>query len=434
MSSELIIAITFVLLLLLIFLKCPIFVSLGISGIFGIYLERGMMGLSLVPISIMSQLFNFTLVAIPLFVLMGDVISTTGIGRDLYDAGHKWFNRIPGGLAIASIMAAAVFGAMCGVSIAGVAVIGAMAIPQMLRHNYDKSLAAGAVTASGALAMLIPPSLPFILYGSVSKVSVGKLFIGGIIPGIILAVLMSLYVVVLAVRNPSLAPGSSEKVGWKERILSLKNLWPALILMALVIGVIYTGVCTPTEAAAVGALGSLFIAHFVYKSINWQSLKRIFASSSRITGSILIIAACAFIFSQFLVFTKVPDMLCEFILSLGWPPFLVLFVIMVLLVVMGCFIDGVSLVLVTTPILLPAITALGIDPLWYGILLVMNLEIAVITPPVGLNLYTLKSVIPELDLGTIIKGTLPYVFIEFACILLFMLFPKLVMWLPGFMK
>lgn len=434
MSSELVIAITFVLLLLLIFLKFPIFVSLGISGVVGIYLERGLTGLSLVPISIMSQLFSFTLVAIPLFILMGDVISTTGIGRDLYDAGNKWLNRIPGGLAMASIAAAAVFGAMCGVSIAGVAVIGAMAIPQMLRHRYDKSLAAGAVTASGALAMLIPPSLPFILYGSVSKVSVGKLFIAGIVPGIILAFFMSLFVFLLALRNPALAPRSSENFTWKEKFYALRNLWPALILMALVIGVIYTGICTPTEAAAVGALGSLLIAHFVYKSINWQSLKRIFASSSRITGSILIIAACAFIFSQFLVFTKVPDMLCEIILGLGWSPMVFLFVIMVLLVVMGCFIDGVSLVLVTTPILLPAITALGIDPLWYGLLLVMNLEIAVITPPVGLNLYTLKSVIPELDLGLIIRGTLPYVFIEFACILLFMFFPKIVMWLPGFME
>jgi tripartite ATP-independent transporter DctM subunit len=433
-SVELIISITFLLLLLLLFIRVPIFLGLAVAGVVGIYLCRGMVGLSQAPLSMIGQLANFTLVAVPLYILLGEIIFTTGIGPDLFEAAHRWLYRVPGSLAVASIFAAAVFGAMCGVSIAGVAVIGVIAVPEMLKRRYDPALAAGSVTASGALAMLIPPSLLFILYSSVSKVSVGQLFIGGIIPGVFLAVLMAIYVMVRVKLNPSLAPVPDERFSWQDRVVILKRLWPPLTLILLILGSIYTGFCTPTEAAAIGCVGAFIVAHFAYHSMRWPTVKRIFNASARTSGSILIILACAFIFSQFLVYTRVPDLVSEFCTTLPWPPVAVILMIMLIYVLLGMFIDAASITIVSTPIFLPTIVALGYDPLWFGILLVMNMEMAVITPPVGLNLYTMKSIIPELTLEQILRGALPYVFIEFAALLPFIFFPELALWLPRLMK
>ena len=433
MSPEIIIVITFVILLTLIAFRVPIFASLGVAGVVGILLSRGFIGLTQVPLSVMSQLNSFILVAAPLYVLMGETLYETGIGKDLYEAFHKWFSGIPGGLAIASIFACAIFGAMCGVSIIGVTVIGVMAIPEMLKRNYDKKLVAGAIGASGALAMLIPPSLVFILYGAIAGVSVGKLFVGGIIPGIFLALLMALYVIFRVKKNPKLAPKGTEVITWKERILVLKKLWTPLLLIILVLVTIYTGICTPTEAGAVGALGALLVAHFVYKGLNKESTTRILKATARIISAVLLIAACAFVFGQFLLYTRVPDKVAEFCVTLGLHPIIIVLVIMMILTIMGMFIDGASMVFVTTPIFLPTIIALGFDPLWYGIILVMNLEMAVITPPVGLNLYALKSITEDISMEEIMVGTLPYVGLEFAALAFFVIFPEVALWLPGLM-
>lgn len=434
MSPDSIIALSFCLLLGLMVFRVPIFLGLGVAGIVGIYLVRGAVGVTQAPLSFIAQVGNFTLVAVPLYILLGEILFTTGIGPDLFEAAHRWLYRVPGGLAVASIFAAAVFGAMCGVSIAGVAVIGVIAVPEMLKRGYDPSLAAGSVTASGALAMLIPPSLLFILYASVSKASVGQLFIGGIVPGVFLAILMAMYVVIRVKLNPRLAPPPDEKFGWGERISILKRLWPPLTLILLILGSIYTGFCTPTEVAAVACVGALVIAHYPYRALNRKALQWIFQATTRTSGSILIILACAFVFSQFLLFTRVPDRVSEFCTSLPWPPWAVILFIMLIFVFLGMFIDAASITIVSTPIFLPTILALGYDPLWFGILLVMNMEMAVITPPVGLNLYTMKSIIPELALEQILRGAMPYVFIEFAALLPFVFYPELALWLPRLMK
>ena len=434
MSNELIIAITFLLLLGLILIKCPIFISLGLAGFIGIYLCAGVTGLMQAPFSIMQQLHNFVLVAVPLYILMGEVLFITGIGEELFEVANKWFGNIPGGLAMASIFAAAIFGAMSGISIAGVAVIGVMAVPEMLKRKYNKSLAAGAVASSGALAMLIPPSLLFILYAAVSEVPVNKLFIGGIVPGLFLVIAMMSYVYVSVIRNPDLAPRMKEKVAWKERFFVLKRLWTALLLILAVLGTIYTGVCTATEAAAVGALGSFLIAIFIYKTLRWRSLRQILAATSRTTAAVLLIAACAFIFSQFIVYTRVPDLVAHFCLSLQWSPVWIVILIMVIFIIVGMFVDGGTLILVTTPIILPTIIALGYDPLWYGIVIVLKTEMAVIMPPIGLNLYTLKSIVPDLNMSEIMRGVLPYIALEFIVLLIFIFIPQLALWLPGQMK
>jgi len=432
MSISLVFIIVIGILFILMALGSPIFVSLGLSGITGIYLIMGMRGLFQLPSSIFSQLNSFILVAIPLFILMGELIFVTGVGRDIFHIFSKWLNNIPGGLAIATIYSSALFGAMCGVSIAGVAAIGTLAIPEMLNRGYNKPLAAGSVAASGALAVLIPPSISFILYGSLSAVSVAKLFIGGIIPGLVLATMMAIYVLIKVWRNPKLAPKEFENVTWKEKITPLIKLWPAIVLILSVLGTIYTGVCTPTESGAIGVAGALLIT-IINRRLNWESFKTAVLKAARISASLLIILACAYTFSQFLNIIRLPEKVAIWATSLQVPGLVVILISMFLLIILGCLIDGASLIIVTTPILLPTVLALGFDPLWYGILVVLNVEIAVITPPVGLNLYTLKSITDRVTLKEILIGTAPYILIDAACLILFMLVPKLALWLPGTM-
>ncbi|MBC7335891.1 MAG: TRAP transporter large permease subunit, partial [Clostridia bacterium] len=312
----------------------------------------GTKGLFQIPASITSQLFSFILVAIPLYILMGELIFVSGIGRDIYNAFSKWLNRVPGGLAIATIYSCALFGAMCGVSIAGVAAIGTMAIPEMLKRGYDKKLAAGAVAAPGALAVLIPPSISFILYGSLSGESVAKLFIGGIVPGLILATAMALYVLLTVIRDPKLAPREFESVSLSEKIASLRRLWVVLLLIIFVLGSIYTGIATPTEAASIGVAGALLIT-LIYRTLNWKKLLTVLSNSARISASLLIILACAFTFSQFLNLVRVPERVARWATSVELPGIGVILIFMGVLILLGCIIDGASLIIVTTPIMLP---------------------------------------------------------------------------------
>ena len=431
MDVNVVLPLVIVLLFVLMGLGSPIFISLGLSGVVGIYLITGIRGLFQLPASIFSQLDSFTLVAIPLFILMGEVIFITGIGKDIYNAFSKWLHKVPGGLAIASIYSCALFGAMSGVSIAGVATIGTMAVPEMLSRKYDKGLAAGSVAAAGALAVLIPPSISFILYGAISGESVGKLFIGGIVPGIILATMMAIYVYIKVWRNPSLAPREDIKVTFRDKMASLNRLWPVLLLIVLVLGTIYTGVATPTEAGAIGVFGAFLIA-IIYRRLTWDTFISSLFKATHVTVIILIILAAAYTFSQFLNLVRLPEMVALWLTGLHLHRMIVMLIIMGVLIILGCLIDGASLIIVTTPILLPTITALGFNPLWYGILLVLNVEIAVITPPVGLNLYTMKGIVgDQISLGEIIRGTAPFIIVDVLALLLFMFWPELALWLPG---
>lgn len=420
-----------VLLLVLITLRTPIFVALAVSGIAGLIGLDGLSGVELVPLSLVAQLQNYALVAAPLYILLGEVLAVSGLGRDLFGAAYRWLNRMPGGLGVSAVGSSTVFGAMSGVSISSVAVIGRMAVPEMLARGYRPSFASGSVAASGALAMLIPPSLMFILYSSVTGVSIAELFAGGVIPGLLLAAFMILYVVVRAKTSPREAPVADERFTWQERFAALTKISPALVLIVLVLGSIYTGFATPTEAAAVGALAAFAVTGWVYRKLGWANLRTIFVSTAHVTASILAIVGAAFVFTQMLVVARVPDAVSEFVVGLDTSPYLVIAAMMLVLVLLGCLVDAASLLLVVTPILVPAIEGLGFDPLWFGVLLVVNLEMAVITPPVGLNLYTMKSVVPELDLADIFRGILPYLAIEAGMLALVTAVPELATWLPG---
>jgi tripartite ATP-independent transporter DctM subunit len=362
---------------------------------------------------------------------MGQVIFFSGMGKDLYTLGSRWLSRLPGGLAMGSVAACTIFGAMCGVSVAGAATIGSFAIPEMLQRGYDKRLATGSVAAAGALALLIPPSVGFIIYGEIADVSVGMLFIGGIVPGIVLAMMMCMYIGLRAWLYPEMAPPAKEIVTWKLRLESIMKVWPGLLLIFSVLGTIYLGVATPTQAAAIGFLVSLFIAHFVYRSLNRRTFANVARSTMLTTGMILIIFVSAMFFGYVLTLLKLPDHIMEFIGATGWPAWLTLTVIMGMLILLGCFVDAVSVITICAPLLLPTIEMLGYSPLWFGIVMGITLEMAVITPPVGLNLYTIKGIAPpEVSLNDIIRGALPFVAVEIVCLAFFVAFPALALWLP----
>ncbi|MCG7599851.1 TRAP transporter large permease subunit [Halomonas sp. McH1-25] len=417
----------------LIGLGMPIFLALGFSGLVGLYLAKGSLAFFFAPSSLFGQLNSFELIALPLFVLMGNFLGATPVGASLFQAAVRWLNWLRGSLAISSVGASAMFGAVSGVSLAGVAAVGSIAVPQMLERGYSRSLAAGSVVSAGALAMLIPPSVPFIIYGAVSSVSVADLFIGGIVPGIVLALALSLYIYLRVRVRPGEAPRATETFGWGERFRSLANIWHAALLVVAVLGSIYSGLATPSEAAGIGALGAFLIATAVFRSLSWRRLLEILGSTVRISGAILLIIGCAKIFGDYLNLVRVPQILTEMLTASALPPWAILLAVMVLLVLLGMIVDAVSLIVVTTPVLLPLIQALGYDPLWFGIVLVLNLEIAVVTPPVGLNLYALRGVCPELSIEEIIRSALPFVAVQFLVLMLFVLFPGLSLWLPGLM-
>jgi TRAP transporter, DctM subunit len=424
--------------LILLFFRCPVFVSLGIAAMVGILLLQGIPGLIALPMQFYYSLHNFVLLAAPLFLIMGSVLAETDMGSDLYTACARWFNHLPGGLAIASIFACAIFGAMSGISIAGVAAIGVMAVPEMTKRGYDTRLATGSVTAAGALAMLIPPSLMFIVYGALADVSVGELFVGGIFPGILMALLMSVYVIFMVERRPQMAP-SIKGITWAERLSSLARLWPVLLVIAAALVTIYTGICTPTEAGAAGAAVALLLALFYYRQLSRERFKAIMGGATRTVSAICIIYACAWMFGVFLTRIGLPDMLAQWVATSGFSPWMVIILVNLIIFAGGMFVDGLSLILITTPILLPLIITIGyptpeLATLWYGIMVVINENAAVITPPLGLNLYTMKSVVPDVELSDIMRGTLPFLGAEIACLALFIIFPQIGLWLPTTMR
>ncbi len=424
-----------VLLLVLIALGVDIFISLGLAGVLGILLFRGPDALTLAATSFFGQETTFELLALPLFVLMGHILAKSPIGGDLYTMATRWLSWLPGGLAIASIGACTVFGAVSGVSVAGVAAIGSMAVPEMLKRGYSSKIAAGAVVSAGALAMLIPPSVPFIIYSAITGESIAKLFIGGIVPGLALAFMLSFYVLIRTMISPELAPrGDGADITWKERWSSLASVWHVGVLILLVLGSIYAGVATPTEASAVGVVGAFVIAGIAYRNMDLRRSLQILKESMRISVAIMLIIGCAKIFGDYLNMIRVPEMLSNFLIDLHLHRMVLMLAIQALLIAGGMFVDAASLIVITTPILLPLINALGFDPLWYGIILVINLELAVVTPPVGLNLYTLKSCVPSLTLEEIIKSSIPFLLIQLLCLLIFTLYPSLSLWLPSLVK
>lgn len=418
---------------LLLAIGTPIFASLGLASVSGIFMHSGLNGLTVIPATLHRGMASYSLIAIPLFILMGEIIARTSIGGRLYNLFYLWTSRLPGGLAVASVGSSAVFGAMSGVSVAGAATIGRFAIPEMLKRRYDPALAGGTIAAAGALALLIPPSIGFVLYGEIADQSIGKLFIAAIFPAILVAVLMAVYVAVLAIWKPHLAPrDESVASGWKARIVALKDVWPVVVLVLLVLGTIYAGIATPTEAAGIGAGGALIVA-MAYREMSWHTLREALRSTVVTSAMILLILASALLFAYIMTRLMVPQKLVMAISQSSQPAWVILLLVLLFLLIVGMFLDIVSLILIATPVLLPVVTALGYDPIWFGIVMIIACEVAVITPPVGLNLYVIRGIAPELTMSQITRGALPFVGLEILAIVILTIFPQIALWLPSVM-
>lgn len=431
MSPELIGLIGVVVLVLLIFMRVWIGVAMAAVGFLGFAyitsLKNALLILGSVPYNYIA---NETIAAVPLFILMGVTVSNTGVASDLYRTAYKWLGQLRGGLAISTVVACGGFAAISGSSAATAATMGKMALPEMKKYNYDLKLAAGAVAAGGTIGILIPPSMGFILYGILTELSIGKLFMSGIIPGI-LEILFYVGVVIVMCRfNPRLGP-AGPSVGFWEKLASLKYTWPMLVLFLLVMGGIYGGWFTPTEAGAVGAFGAIVISSIVRK----LTRDNFFASAleaAQNTAMIVFLLAGAFIFMKFMAVSRLPDWLAGIAGGLAFPPLIILLLILLLYIVLGMFLDIISAIVLTLPVVFPVILSLGFDPIWYGVIMVRVMEVGLITPPVGLNAFILAGV-TETPLGTIFRGVVPFIIADLLHIALLIAFPVLSLFLPSVM-
>jgi tripartite ATP-independent transporter DctM subunit len=367
---------------------------------------------------------------IPFFIMMGSFAASAGITTDLYRMAKAWLGHLPGGLAIATTWGTALWSAISGSSTATAAVMGRMAVPEMIAHGYDRKLAAGSVAAGAAMDALIPPSVVMIVYGLLTESSIAPLLIAGFIPGFFEALSFAVLIYVMARRNPRLAP-AAERVPWGGRVRSifLAGNWPFTAIFLLVFGGIYFGVFTPTEAGAIGAFGTFLTALFLGR-LNRRTLMEGLLETGKVSVMLFIIIAGVLIFSRFLAFSGFTRTATDYIVSLGMPPMMILVGFLIVYLILGCFLDAIGMMALTLPIFGPIVEKLGFEMIWFGILVVKMIEIALITPPVGLNVYVLRGVLPQVPTAEIFRGTLPFLWVQFVNVLLILLFPDLVLWLP----
>nr|WP_325253146.1 TRAP transporter large permease subunit [Amylibacter sp.] len=413
-------------LLILLFTGVPIFAGLTLFGGALLLMTQGNFG----PITdvVFHEVNRYLLVAIPLFGFMANIMIRGRVVDDLYDTAYTFTRHLPGGLAVATILACTVFAAISGSSVATAMTIGAVAIPQMLRFGYDERLAYGVVAAGGTLGILIPPSGPMILYGVTTDTSIGGLFMGGIIPGALLAGVFILWAVVRSALSGNM---QREKIAsLSEMAVALRKSFWSILMPVFVLGGMYAGIFTATEAAAAGAWLALIITIFIYRTVGWRDIWISAQESARMSAMLFMILAGATVFSHVLTKMRVPQQLVESLVSadLGTIGFVI--VMMVMILILGMFLESVAIILITAPVILPAMIHLGIDPVWYGVLLVVNLEMAMITPPVGMNLFTIKA-ITSAPMGRIVAGSAPYVVLMLVVLILLIAFPQIVLWLPS---
>jgi len=422
----------FAALLVLIMIGIPVAFSLGILSLALVLIFLGPNQLIVFSTTAFGQIDNFALVAIPLFIFMAEVILHSGVSTDAFDMLSKWTSRLPGGLAVAAQLTCTLFASVCGASTATAAAVGSIAVPEMTNRGYDKRLTCGSIAAGGALGALIPPSIYMIIYGTLVEESIGQLFMGGVLPGLMLSGMFIAFIVVRCAFRPDLAP-LAQDVTWADRWRSLYKVWAILFLAAAMLAAIYFGIATPSEIAGVGCFLALAIG-FAYRRLTWAALKGAFLSTCRITCFIGWILVAATVFGYILSFLQLPQQLSEWLVAQSASPYLVILGINVLLLFLGCIMDPAGILLVTIPILVPVIKALGFDPVWFGVMFVVNMELAQITPPLGLNLFIIKSIAPpDVTLKDILVGAWPFMLLDLIGLALVIIFPQIILWLPSTM-
>ncbi len=422
-----------VLMFLLIFLRMPISFSMFVMGFLGLfYLTSLEAALGATALTIYSTFSNYTLTVVPLFILMGQLAFVSGMAEEVFQIADKWLRRLPGGLALATIGGCAAFASICGSSVGTAATLGSVALPEMKRANYDDSLATGSVAAGGTLGFLIPPSVGFVIYAILTEQSVGKLLMAGFFPGFLLAALWMLTIVVRIKLNPSLAPTTPGRVSWKERLWSLRNTWAVLLIFFLVMGGIYLGVVTPTEAGAVGATG-LFLIALVRRRLTLPNLIQSLRETARITIMLLFIITGALVFSYFLAVSQIPVVLLGWIGELEVSRYVILGIIIFVLLLLGCIMDVGAMLVLTMPVLYPIVLALEFDPIWFGVIAVLMMNAGLITPPIGLNVYVTAGVAKDVPMATIFRGVLPFLIAIVLVSAIVTVFPQVALFLPSLM-
>jgi len=421
------------LLFLLLLIGMPIAFSLIFIGFLGVsYLTSIQAALPLIARTVYETSYHYPYTIIPLFIVMGGYAEISGISSDLYDTFDKWLRKWPGGLGMATIASIAGFSAISGSSVASSAAFGKVAYPEMRRFNYSQRLASGIVAAGATIDFLIPPSLGFVIFGMLTEQSIGKLLISGMIPGLMLAGAFMGILYVWVKFNPNSALSSPEGVSWKDKIYALKGIWETVAIFLLVIGGIYLGFLTPTEAAGVGAT-VLFLMAFIKRKLSLKILLDSLFEAVRVSVMVLFLVAGANVFSYFLALSTIPMKVSTWIVGLGVSKYGILTIIIFIYLLLGCFLDAISMMILTLPVIFPVVLNLGFDPIWFGVVCVLMMGAGLITPPVGLCVFTVASIAKDAPLGEVFKGALPFIVAIFLITFLITLYPSIALYLPRMM-
>ncbi len=432
MSSDLVALIGFVALFALMLLRVPVGMAMGLVGVSGFaYLVNGDAALKIIGHTSMRTVTDYTFGIIPMFLLMGAFVSNSGMSRELFRAANSFVGHFRGGLGIATIAACAGFAAISGSSVATAATFATVAYPEMRRYNYPQSFATGVIAAGGTLGAMLPPSTVLAVYGIITEQDIGKLFIAGIIPGLLAATMDMLTVVVIGRLRPDFLP-VAPRHSWKERLIGLRDVWAMLLLFIFVIGGLYGGLFTPTEAGGVGAIGALLIG-VARGKLTRLEIRRSLLQAVRTAAAVLTVLIGALLFGYFLTITQTPQKVTAFLTALGLGRYGVLALIMLMYIVLGCLMDSLAMIILTIPIIFPVILQLGFDPIWFGVIIVMTVELGLIHPPVGMNVFVIKSVVQEVTFSTIFRGVLPFIVTDLIRLVILIAFPILALWLPSHM-
>jgi len=437
MSIEILSLLLFISLFALIFLGVPLAFALGSVAIVFSYFIMGPQSLYLLASRTSGAMFNYIMIAVPLFMFMANILERSGLADDLYTAFHIWMGPIRGGLAIGTVIICTAMAAMSGVSAAAVLTMGIIAVPAMLKRNYNKSITLGSVMAGGALGQLIPPSILMVVYGGMAGVSVGKMFMGGVFPGLLLSGLFIIYIAIRSFFQKNLAPAlpldERRQITWKARFVSLKAIILPFLLIVGVLGSIFEGIATPTEAAAIGAFGSV-LCGLVYRRLTWKVLKIACLNTLKSSCMVMWIMIGSLLFVSFYFGAGGADFVKDTLVAMKVNRWVILFGMQMILFILGCLMDPAGIVLLCAPLYVPIIKALGFDPLWFGVLFIVNLEMSYLTPPFGYNIFYMKSIAPEgVTIGDIYRSVWPFVILQGIGLILCMVFPKIILWLPSVM-
>lgn len=432
MSSDTVAIVGFVALFVLMLLRVPVGIAMGLVGICGFgYLADFGPALKLLAQSPIRTATSAEFAVIPMFLLMGALASTSGMSRELFRAANSFLGHLKGGLGIATIAACGCFAAICGSSVATAATFSSVAYPEMRRYGYPQSFATGVVAAGGTLGIMIPPSTVFAVYGLITEQDIGKLFIAGIIPGVIAVTMYIITINIIGFARPGFLP-AGPRSPWSERLAALRDIWAVILLFIFIIGGLYAGIFTATEAAGAGAGGAFLIA-LTRGKLTREGFWRSCVETVRTTAAVFTILIGALLFGYFLTITQTPQKVTTFLTGLGLGPHGVLLLIMLMYLLLGCIMDAMAMIILTIPIIFPVIKTLGFDPIWFGVIIVMTVELGLIHPPVGMNVFVIKSVVKDVKLSTVFYGVIPFVITDIVRLGILIMFPILATWLPSHM-